>query len=405
MSGTGRSLLFLLRRCVAVRHGPVSNEIKTRSSVLTGRLIQQRSLTSLSSSSPRTVCLQRLSEILSAKHSLSGFCTKTGSSCEDDYPPLPAYEGKPQAEKEVYIVLVNGLPWSCSTQDLLRFFSECRICDGEKGIHFIEDHLGRSAGQAFIEMEHEEDVRKALEKHRKYLGPRYVEVSEVTNKDAEEILKRSIKTAAKGGMVRLRGLPYSCTETDIVKFFSGLDIVQDGVTIVLDRRGRNSGRAVVHFATQEAADKALQRDRQSIGNRYIEVFPGRPDAVNTEWRGSSSLPPQQMSNQTLYNRTVPAPATVTRPRPPQSSAADHHFIHVRGLPFHISAEEIVKFFSPFIISKILMECGPDGWPNGEADIFFSCHGDATAAMTKNKHYIGERYIELFLNSAPDCDSR
>lgn len=52
---------------------------------------------------------------------------------------------------------------------------ECRIRDGVKGIHMIVNRMGRPSGRAFIEMEHEEDVNKALEKHRQYLGPRYVE--------------------------------------------------------------------------------------------------------------------------------------------------------------------------------------------------------------------------------------
>lgn len=53
--------------------------------------------------------------------------------------------------------------------------ADCRIRDGKKGIHLTLDRLGRPSGRAFIEMEHEEDVTKALEKHRQYLGPRYVE--------------------------------------------------------------------------------------------------------------------------------------------------------------------------------------------------------------------------------------
>lgn len=59
-------------------------------------------------------------------------------------------------------------PWLCA---------ECRIRDGVKGIHLTVDKLGRPSGRAFIEMEHEADVGKALEKHRQYLGPRYVEGS------------------------------------------------------------------------------------------------------------------------------------------------------------------------------------------------------------------------------------
>lgn len=54
---------------------------------------------------------------------------------------------------------------------------ECRIRDGVKGIHLTVNRMGRPTGRAFLEMEHEEDVSKALEKHRQYLGPRYVEGS------------------------------------------------------------------------------------------------------------------------------------------------------------------------------------------------------------------------------------
>lgn len=52
---------------------------------------------------------------------------------------------------------------------------ECRIRDGVNGIHLTLDRMGRPSGRGFIEMEHEEDVNKALEKHRQYLGPRYIE--------------------------------------------------------------------------------------------------------------------------------------------------------------------------------------------------------------------------------------
>lgn len=52
---------------------------------------------------------------------------------------------------------------------------DCRICDGVKGIHFVVNGVGRPSGTAFIEMENAEDVNKALEKHRQYLGSRYVE--------------------------------------------------------------------------------------------------------------------------------------------------------------------------------------------------------------------------------------
>lgn len=52
---------------------------------------------------------------------------------------------------------------------------DCRIRNGENGIHFLLNRDGKRRGDALIEMESEQDVQKALEKHRMYMGQRYVE--------------------------------------------------------------------------------------------------------------------------------------------------------------------------------------------------------------------------------------
>ncbi len=54
-------------------------------------------------------------------------------------------------------------------------FVDCRIRGGIEGIHIIRNRNGKSMGQAFIELEHEEDVCKALDLHKHYLGQRFVE--------------------------------------------------------------------------------------------------------------------------------------------------------------------------------------------------------------------------------------
>ncbi|KAM6958775.1 G-rich sequence factor 1 [Aplochiton taeniatus] len=312
---------------------------------------------------------------------------------DNEYPPLPDYSTDTEAEKkEVYIIRAKGLPWSCTAEDLLRFFSDCKIRGGLKGIHLTVNRNGKPNGQALIEMEHEEDVSKALEKHRQYLGPRYVEVFEVTNSDAEDILKKSVQLPTIDGVVRLRGLPYSCTETDIVMFFSDFHIVEDGVTIVRDYRGRNSGEAYVQFASQEMADEALQKDREAIGNRYIEVFPSRSSEIQSSWRKMNSTAPKSSPLSTFRSGSITEPRT-------GSYGSSAHFIHMRGLPFQATAEHIVQFFSPIGLSKVLIEYGPNGKPSGEADVYFECHEDALSAMSRDKAHLQERYIELFLNSA------
>ncbi|KAL3062447.1 hypothetical protein OYC64_002288 [Pagothenia borchgrevinki] len=74
---------------------------------------------------------------------------------------------------------------------------------------------------------------------------------------------------------------------------------------------------------------------------------------------------------------------------------------MRGLPYKVSTEDIVKFFSPLVVSQITIKRGPDGRPNGGAEVYFSTHQDALSAMSRDRDYIGQRYVELFLNSSED----
>ncbi|KAL1783027.1 G-rich sequence factor 1 [Sigmodon hispidus] len=82
------------------------------------------------------------------------------------------------------------------------------------------------------------------------------------------------------GVVRLRGLPYSCNEKDIVNFFSRLNIVD--ITFMMDYRGRRkTEETYVQFEEPEMANQALLKHREEIGNRYKEIFPSRMSEVRT----------------------------------------------------------------------------------------------------------------------------
>ena len=70
-------------------------------------------------------------------------------------------------------------------------------------------------------------------------------------------------------VVRLRGLPFDCTETDVAEFFHGLDIVD---VLFVHRGGKITGEAFCVLGYPLQVDFALQRNRQNIGRRYVEVF-------------------------------------------------------------------------------------------------------------------------------------
>lgn len=117
------------------------------------------------------------------------------------------------AEDEGFVVRVRGLPWSCSVDEVSRFFSgrlglemtfllftylqvfcsrfvdfnsleltipniwfsDCKVANNGSGIHFTYTREGRPSGEAFVEFESEDDLKIALKKDRETMGHRYVE--------------------------------------------------------------------------------------------------------------------------------------------------------------------------------------------------------------------------------------
>ncbi|GCB60401.1 hypothetical protein scyTo_0014162 [Scyliorhinus torazame] len=339
---------------------------------------------------------------------------------EEDYPSLSDYVPTPvEMESNVFVVRARGLPWSCSAEDVLGFFSDCGVVDGVKGVHFLCSRGGKPSGEAIVELKSADDVKKALEKHRKYLGQRYIEVFELSNNDVNTLLKRlhsSEKELTDGCVVRLRGLPFSCTTEDIAHFFAGLEIVEDGVTITRDYRGRNTGDAFVQFVSQEIAEQALTKDRQMMGSRYIEIFRSTRNDLRLYISPSKKLPrcptvrdivtddessTVANSNNEVIEESVQNVQVSTNDLVPNHCVqrSEVHNVHMRGLPFRVNGQDIVKFFQPLRPVRIIVEYGPDGKATGEADVHFATHDDAVVAMTKDKSHMQHRYIELYLNSS------
>ena len=70
--------------------------------------------------------------------------------------------------------------------------------------------------------------------------------------------------------------------------------------------------------------------------------------------------------------------------PPPSS----HSVRCRGLPYSAKEKDITDFFSPLVPIRINMDFDQYGRPSGEAEVYFSTHDDAHAAMQKNNQHIG-----------------
>ncbi|XP_062909474.1 heterogeneous nuclear ribonucleoprotein H1, like [Mobula hypostoma] len=353
-------------------------------------------------------------------------------------------------ESDGFVIRVRGLPWSSAAEEVMRFFSDCKILNGISGIHFTYTREGRPSGEAFIQLESEDDVKLALKKDKESMGHRYVEVFKSNNIEMDWVLKHTgpnSPDSSNDGCVRLRGLPFGCSKEEIVQFFTGLEIVPNGITLPMDYQGRSTGEAFVQFATQDIAEKALKKHKERIGHRYIEIFKSSRAEVRTHYDPPRKLmggqrpgpydrpmagrvygiPNRAGSYEKMrrgvygggygsyddYNgysdgygygtehaygrdRGLTAQAYGTTDTSFQSTTG--HCVHMRGLPFRATENDICNFFSPLNPVRVHIEIGSDGRVTGEADVEFATHEDAVAAMSKDKAHMQHRYVELFLNS-------
>jgi heterogeneous nuclear ribonucleoprotein F/H len=275
------------------------------------------------------------------------------------------------------------------------------------------------------------------------------------------VIKRSGPTYGinDDGCVRLRGLPFGCSKEEIAQFFTGLEIVPNGITLLTDYSGRSSGEAYVQFVNKEVAEKALLKHREKIGHRYIEIFRSSLSEVNSvlgysnrrggsnsgmynsrpspydrgdrfgnsnrfQSRGSRNFKGANFSNNSSdynnYDRSSSnwignnhngsesrgggrSPYEIDSwgesNQTGDRNSGNLHCVHMRGLPFKATAADIADFFKPIVPINVRLLQDHTGRASGEADVEFASHDDAMRAMSKDKGHMQHRYIELFLNSA------
>lgn len=351
----------------------------------------------------------------------------------------------------------RGLPFTCTERDLRDFFGAAAVSK----VVLTKNRDGRASGEAFVTFESEKDFEYALTKDRQYMGKRYVEVfaaspSQVEYNIAgpERRLRMGISLPSRDTyLVRLKGLPYGCTNEEISRFFHPLPIAANGIVMPYDHRsGRETGEAFVAFYGVETASEALKRDRNNIQHRYIELFAASYGEMlramdldekggSGEWdrgrhprgipydrpggesrRFSSSGGPRMRRHESWggayggdegYNepygsrsgggplrrgwRDEPPPMSRGgRPGRHYGSPPKSYALRMRGLPYRATERDVADFFYPLRVGTIdlLLEYGT-GRASGEAIVEFYSLVDRDDALRRDKKYMGSRYIELF----------
>mmetsp|Transcript_101351 Transcript_101351/g.194314 ORF Transcript_101351/g.194314 Transcript_101351/m.194314 type:complete len:716 (-) Transcript_101351:266-2413(-) len=91
------------------------------------------------------------------------------------------------------------------------------------------------------------------------------------------------RVAQKRGILRMRGLPFTATTSDVAQFFDGFGVRPEDVTLSTKAGGLTNGEAHVQFAREELAARALkERNMSNMGHRYIELFPTKVGSETKE---------------------------------------------------------------------------------------------------------------------------
>lgn len=179
----------------------------------------------------------------------------------------------------------------------------------------------------------------------------------------------------RGGLcVELRGIPYSATPKDITEFLYEIPVNSSNLKLLGDERSLKVTSAVIRLANVDDLDDALGRNRQYMGNRYIEVV-----------RCSDSY----------YDNAVNIfPDFFNEKRNPEDSST---CVLVKGLPFGCKEDDIHKLFDENSLkaANVLIEFDRVGIPTGNCFVEFFNHSDAKqACMIKTK--MNHKYIDIFI---------
>lgn len=291
-----------------------------------------------------------------------------------------------------YFIRLRGLPYLAREPEIIEFLRGVRVY--KEDICCMYDMDGKFTGEAYVQLHNEADMKEAMSFNLSELGERYIEIFE-TNENEFNKAKNSKKVSLpniqdcpwahlcneKYGIVKMRGLPYSSTESDIRDFFKGLFIIKDGIkrTVV---NGKASSECYVFFESREEANFSLSFNNDKIGSRFIELFPATLREFHSWMTVNFGDSGPSYSRDFLPNLNVEKRRCT---------------LIAKGLPYNCQKNEIQKFFNEFKIpeSEINLLSGPNGKFSGEAMVTFEDELEAERAMkTKNLSYLENRYIEL-----------
>jgi len=214
-------------------------------------------------------------------------------------------------EEVAAVARLRGLPWSHSAGEVCEFLGTIGLKVQPEAVTMLHN----AAGEAFITLERQDQMAEVLKANRQQIGKRYVECFESSAAERQQVCERNRATmredAGYRGVLRLRGLPFSCTVDEILEFFARPAALQaDNVHLMRRADGRPSGDAYAVFDTEEAAVACLAFDKQKLGPRWVDLF----QSSKVRARLSSHLASLPLPIRVLRPTSAPHPPRVSSTR-------------------------------------------------------------------------------------------
>jgi len=212
-------------------------------------------------------------------------------------------------------------------------------------------------------------------------------------------------------IIKIRGLPYQTTAMEVCRFFKDCEIVggPNGIYFPLNERGLPTGEAFVEMESSRDIDKALEKHRDCIGERYIEVFESRMSVM--ERVKKTSREGGDRSRESVRDRRF----RVEREPGRRGREVSKYCVKLRGLPWEtrkvytcrgfMNAEhdvcqgDVADFLSRCEIAGglagIIISRDDRGRAAGDAYVELETRDDMEMALAMHKRDMGSRYIEVF----------
>jgi len=161
-----------------------------------------------------------------------------------------------QAVKPSSTVFIKRIPYSASPEDIKTLFT---------GLNITSLSVGN--GIAVVTFANSQDAAQALTKTGTDFQKRSIFVEPAFQFDYDYAVARPIK------IVRIRGAPATATDEDFHNFFKGLEVTRVNITTREGISGRQvPGDVFVEFSNHDQLLQALKMDRQSMGERYLQIY-------------------------------------------------------------------------------------------------------------------------------------